>query len=60
MFDCLVAHTVGNTLQKLIETLDQCEYAKYAPGAVSADLQTVYSNTVSLVSNIEQHLNKKG
>lgn len=49
----------ADTLLKLINTLDQCEYAKYAPGAVSGDLQTVYSNTVSLVTNIEQQLNKK-
>lgn len=49
----------ADTLLKLIDTLDQCEYAKYAPGAVSGDLQTVYSNTVSLVTNIEQQLNKK-
>lgn len=49
----------ADTLLKLIDTLDQCEYAKYAPGAVSGDLQTVYSNTVNLVTNIEQQLNKK-
>lgn len=44
---------------KLISTLDTCEYAKYAPGAVSGDLQTVYNNTVDLVTNLEQQLNRK-
>ncbi len=44
---------------KLMATLDSCEYAKYAPGAVSGDLQKVYNDTVDLVTNLEQQLNKK-
>lgn len=47
------------SMAKLVSTLDTCEYAKYAPGAVSGDLQTVYSNTIDLVTNLEQQLNKK-
>jgi hypothetical protein len=49
----------AETLSTLISTLDMCEFAKYAPGAVSGDLATVYSNTVSLITNMEQQLNKK-
>jgi len=41
---------------KLFETINQCEYAKYAPGAVSGDLQQVYQNTVELISEIESEL----
>lgn len=47
------------TLSTLFSTLDMCEYAKYAPGAVSRDLATVYSNIIGLVTSMEQQLNKK-
>jgi hypothetical protein len=44
---------------KLLKTVETGEYAKYAPGAVSGDLQQVYKDTVSLVTGIEGELNKK-
>lgn len=47
------------TLAKLVSTLDTSEYAKYAPGAVSGDLQSVYKNTVDLITDLEEQLNKK-
>lgn len=46
-------------VQKLLGTLDTCEYAKYAPGAVSGDLQAVYRDTAGLVTAIEQQLSIK-
>lgn len=45
-----------DTQIKLLDTIDQCEYAKYAPGAVSGDLQMVYKNTVELILDIESEL----
>lgn len=44
------------TQTKLFDTINQCEYAKYAPGAVSGDLQGVYNNTVELISTIEYEI----
>lgn len=44
---------------KFIATLEISEYAKYAPGAVSGDLQQVYKDTVDLIMNLEENLNKK-
>ena len=44
------------TQVKLFETINQCEFAKYAPGAVSGDLQSVYKSTVELISDIESEL----
>ncbi len=44
---------------KLVATLETSEYAKYAPGAVSGDLQQVYKDTVDLITNLEEQLNKK-
>ena len=48
-----------DTASKLRNTLDTSEYAKYAPGAVSGDLQLVYDNTVELIAGLEEQLNKK-
>jgi hypothetical protein len=47
------------TVAKLISTLATGEYAKYAPGAVSGDLQAVYADTVDLITKLENQLNKK-
>lgn len=44
---------------KLLATLETSEYAKYAPGAVSGDLQAVYKDTAGLITGIEQQLNKR-
>lgn len=44
---------------KLVSTLETSEYAKYAPGAVSGDLNSVYNNTVDLITGLEQQLNRK-
>jgi hypothetical protein len=46
----------AETQLNLFNTLNQCEYAKYAPGAVSGDLQQVYNSTVDLISNIEDQV----
>ncbi|MGZ3932347.1 MAG: BatD family protein [Bacteroidia bacterium] len=40
----------------LFDTIQQCEYAKYAPGAVSGDLQAVYTKTVELISSLEDQV----
>lgn len=45
-----------DTQLKLFDTINQCEYAKYAPGAVSGDLQAVYNSTVELISTIESEM----
>lgn len=53
----LVAKQISEgTLQRLLHTLDTCEYAKYAPGAVSGDLKAVYDNAVALVTHMEEEL----
>jgi hypothetical protein len=44
---------------KLFSTLNNSEYAKYAPGAVSGDLRAVYNDTISLITEMEEQLNKK-
>ena len=44
------------TIQQLIATLDNCEYARYAPSAVSGDLSSIYLNTVELITKIEHEI----
>ncbi|MCC6372576.1 MAG: protein BatD [Bacteroidia bacterium] len=46
-------------LTKLLSTIETCEYAKYAPGAVSGDLQAVHKDTVTLITELEEKLNRK-
>ncbi len=49
-------HITDSTLSRLTQTLDTCEYAKYAPGAVTGDLQAVYNDTVTLIANMEEEI----
>ena len=44
------------TIQQLINTLDNCEYARYAPSAVSGDLKGIYDSTVELITKIENEI----
>jgi len=46
-------------LDKVLDSLSTCEFAKYAPGAVSGDLKLVYTDTSTLIVNLEQALNTK-
>lgn len=46
---------VGTILQ-LMTTLDNCEYARYAPSAVSGDLNDIYNSTVELITKIEHEI----
>jgi len=41
------------TVQQLMEIINKCEYARYAPSAVSDELSTIYSNTVEVITKIE-------
>lgn len=43
----------------LVATINTAEYARYAPGAVSGDLDKVYRDTVNLITNLDQQLSKK-
>ncbi|MCW3085447.1 MAG: hypothetical protein JWP12_2813 [Bacteroidetes bacterium] len=44
------------TAAQLIATLDNCEYARYAPSAVSGDLNSIYNSTVELITKIENEI----
>lgn len=44
------------TIAQLIQTIDICEYARYAPNAVSGDLHSIYNNTVELITKLEHEI----
>lgn len=44
------------TTEKLILTLDNCEFARYAPTSVSGDLNGIYNSTVELITKIEDEI----
>ena len=54
----LSRHVTNDTAKNVIETLNTCEYAKYAPSAVTGDLQKVYNDTIELISQIEEQIKK--
>jgi hypothetical protein len=44
------------TIAQLIQTIDTCEYARYAPNAVSGDLHGIYNKTVELITKLENEI----
>lgn len=44
------------TSSKLFATLSNCEFARYAPSAVSGDLNAIYNDTVELITKIENEI----
>lgn len=54
IYNHLVEKNVNpDTIQQFMQTLSDCEYARYAPAAVEQDLNLVYNNTVALITKIE-------
>ncbi|MDR3287037.1 MAG: BatD family protein [Prevotellaceae bacterium] len=41
-------------IEQLINIVDECEYARYAPGASSSQMHSLYDNTIEVVSKLEQ------
>jgi len=55
--DMLKSKNVNNeTCNKLDAALSNCEFARYAPTAVSSNLQSTYNDTVSVIEQIENQL----
>lgn len=50
----------SETISTLITTLNDCEYARYAPAAAEKDLGLVYNNTIDLITKIENELAQQG
>src|SRR6185312_3560368 len=44
------------TLQMVNKTLDDCEFARYAPAVITGNLEEVYSTTVKLITTLEDEI----
>ncbi len=44
------------TLQMVNKTLDDCEFARYAPGALTGNLEEVYTSAVKLITLLEDEI----
>jgi hypothetical protein len=46
------------TIAKFIEALDECEYARYAPGDPAVAMENTYNKAVEAIENIEESKKK--
>ena len=46
----------GEITNELMEIIDQCEFARFAPGSVSDDLESVYKKTAKAITNIDDKI----
>jgi hypothetical protein len=46
----------ADTNGRMIATLDTCEFARYASSAAPGDLQKIYSDSVSLITQLEEEI----
>lgn len=44
------------TNQQLMSILENCEFARYAPSAVSGDLNAIYTQSVELITKLEEEI----
>ncbi|MBS1646078.1 MAG: BatD family protein [Bacteroidetes bacterium] len=49
----------ADMIKQLVNALNDCEYARYAPAAAEKDLGLVYNNTLALIISIEAQLTQK-
>lgn len=55
----LVAHSVDETLiNRCMELLNTCEFARYAPAAVSDDLNKIFADAVNIIEDMEGCIKK--
>jgi len=45
-----------DTINQFIENLNQTEYARFAPGSKSENMEKIYSSTINIISKLEKEL----
>ena len=57
----LEAHQVGEeTISQFINALDECEFARYAPGDATGNMNKVYEAAIGAITQIATTMKKKG
>lgn len=46
----------NESISKILNTLDHCEFARFAPSSDTLDMQKIYNDTVGLISTIEEEI----
>ncbi|HPA31459.1 MAG TPA: BatD family protein, partial [Bacteroidia bacterium] len=55
----LIARNIPDALtERIITTIDLCELARYSPQTQNNNKQSIYTETVALITELENHLNK--
>ncbi len=55
----LAARNVGDVLiREFIDTLNECEFARYAPGSQSEAMDKVYTSAVDVIGNLENSIKR--
>lgn len=49
----------GHLAEKFLQTIDECEYARFAPGSSPALMDEVYEKTLVTIIDLEKELNKR-
>lgn len=49
-------HVSDESVNKILITLDHCEFARFAPFADTTDMEKIYNDTVDLISTIEEEI----
>lgn len=44
------------SIEKLINTINHCEFARFAPSSGSHEMEMIYKNTIELITSIEEEL----
>ena len=45
-------------IDQFITTLNDCEFARYAPGDSNANMENIYEKAISIISKIEENIKK--
>lgn len=48
--------TKPETIEIFVKLLDQCEYAQYAPSAISGGMDDIYNKSVKMITKLEQEI----
>ena len=46
----------AETIEKFISTLNNCEFARFAPGDAASMMETIYNEALYIISKIEREL----
>jgi len=45
-------------VNRLMEIIEECEYARYSPSSAAGDMNRIYSDTIKFITDIEQNIRR--